>query len=50
MFSYAVVFAVGIVITIVREIEIPVKFIGVGEQMDDIELFDAARFIDALFE
>jgi len=40
----------GIVITIVREIEIPVKFIGVGEQMDDIELFDASRFIDALFE
>ena len=39
----------GIVITIVREIEIPVKFVGVGEHMDDIEPFDAARFIDALF-
>ena len=40
----------GIVITVVREIEIPVKFIGVGEQMDDIEAFDAGRFVDALFE
>ena len=40
----------GIVITIVRQIEIPVKFIGVGETLDAIEPFDPSRFVDALFE
>jgi len=40
----------GIVITVVRQIEIPVKFIGVGETLDAIEPFDPSRFVDALFE
>ena len=40
----------GIVISIKNELGIPVKFIGVGEKMDDLEEFNARQFIDALFE
>ena len=40
----------GIVISIKRELGIPVKFIGVGEKIDDMQEFDAKEFVDALFE
>ncbi len=40
----------GIVFSIKNELNIPVKFIGVGEQIDDMEKFNANDFIDALFE
>ncbi len=40
----------GIVISIKQMLGIPVKFIGVGEKMDDLEEFDARDFISALFE
>ena len=33
-----------------KELNIPVKFIGVGEKIDDLEHFDAVQFVDALFE
>lgn len=39
----------GIVVAIRSQLEIPVKFIGVGETADDIEVFDAERFVQALF-
>ncbi|OHE78445.1 MAG: signal recognition particle-docking protein FtsY [Verrucomicrobia bacterium GWF2_62_7] len=39
----------GIVVAINRELKIPVKFIGVGEQVDDLQPFDATAFGDALF-
>ncbi len=39
----------GIVVAINRELKIPVKFIGVGEQADDLQPFDAKAFADALF-
>lgn len=39
----------GIVITIADMFEIPVKFIGVGEGMEDLEPFDAADFAESLF-
>ncbi len=39
----------GIVISIKRELNIPVKFIGVGEKIDDMQEFVAAEFVDALF-
>lgn len=39
----------GIVISIADTMDIPVKFIGVGEQMDDLMYFDPTSFIDALF-
>ena len=40
----------GIVISTKNELGIPVKFIGVGEKMDDLEEFNARQFVDALFE
>ncbi len=39
----------GIVLSIMEELQIPVKFIGVGEQIDDLQPFDAAVFVDGLF-
>jgi fused signal recognition particle receptor len=38
----------GIVVRIVRELGIPVKLIGVGEKIDDLQPFDPATFVDAL--
>ncbi|MEO1994881.1 MAG: signal recognition particle-docking protein FtsY [Planctomycetaceae bacterium] len=40
----------GIVVAIRQQMGIPVKYIGVGEQVEDIELFDADGFVNALFE
>jgi fused signal recognition particle receptor len=40
----------GVVVAVRRATDIPVKFIGVGEKLDDIEPFDPKAFIDALFE
>jgi fused signal recognition particle receptor len=40
----------GIVISIKKELNIPVKFIGVGEKIDDMQPFDAGEFVAALFE
>ncbi len=39
----------GIVLSVRRELGIPVKFIGVGEQIDDMRPFDGDAFTDALF-
>jgi fused signal recognition particle receptor len=39
----------GIVANVCREMKIPVRFIGIGEQMDDLRDFDAREFVDALF-
>ena len=39
----------GIVISIKRELDIPVKFIGVGEKIDDMQEFVAKDFVEALF-
>ena len=39
----------GVIISVKTELGIPVKFIGVGEQMDDLQEFDRASFINALF-
>ena len=38
----------GVVFSIVDELKIPVKYIGVGEKIDDIEMFDAKTFVDAI--
>ena len=40
----------GIVISIRKELNIPVKFIGVGEKLDDMQEFDQTEFVSALFE
>ncbi len=39
----------GIVVSIKNELNIPVKYIGVGEQIDDLQAFNSTDFIDALF-
>ena len=38
----------GVVLGIVDENKIPVKFIGVGEQIDDMEIFNSQEFLDAM--
>lgn len=38
----------GVVIGIVAENKIPVKFIGVGEQIDDMQVFNSQEFLDAI--
>ena len=40
----------GIIISVKKELGIPVKFIGVGEQMDDLQYFNPDEFVSALFE
>lgn len=40
----------GIIISIHRELGIPVKLVGVGEKLDDLQDFHARDFVDALFE
>lgn len=40
----------GIVFPIVKELNVPIKYIGVGEKIDDLQKFDAELFVDAIFE
>lgn len=40
----------GILLTICNELKLPVKYIGVGEGIDDLQPFDANAFVDALFD
>ncbi len=39
----------GIVINICNEFKIPIRFIGIGEKMEDLRDFDPQQFVDALF-
>lgn len=40
----------GIAVAIQSELGIPVKYIGIGEKIDDLQKFDANQFVDALFD
>ena len=40
----------GVVIAIARELNLPIRYIGVGEKVDDLLPFEADRFIESLFE
>jgi len=40
----------GVILRIASELAIPIRYIGVGEAMDDLRPFQAAEFVDALFE
>jgi fused signal recognition particle receptor len=40
----------GIVFAIARELGVPVRFVGTGERIDDLEEFDPQAFVDGLFE
>lgn len=40
----------GIAVAIQSELHVPVKYIGVGESIEDLQKFDAGQFVDALFD
>jgi len=40
----------GVLFSIARELKLPVRFIGVGEEVDDLQLFDPRSFVEALFD
>jgi fused signal recognition particle receptor len=40
----------GVVVAIRKQVGLPVKYIGVGEQAEDLALFESGPFVDALFE
>lgn len=40
----------GIAVAVNAELSVPVKYIGVGEKIEDLQRFDPDRFVDALFE
>ena len=40
----------GVVIGIADQFQIPVKFIGVGEKIEDLQVFNKKAFIDSLFK
>ena len=40
----------GIVVTIADELDLPVKYIGLGEGMDDLQPFDPGEFAETIFE
>lgn len=40
----------GIAVAIQSELQVPVKYIGVGESIEDLQKFDAGQFVDALFD
>ncbi|EKD91840.1 MAG: FtsY protein, partial [uncultured bacterium] len=39
----------GIIFAITRKTELPIRFIGVGEKIDDLKPFHATEFVEALF-
>ena len=40
----------GVIFSIANELKLPIRFIGVGEQLDDLQPFDAKQFVEAIFE
>jgi len=40
----------GVIVSIQEELGVPVRYIGVGEEVEDLQPFDASRFVDALFD
>jgi fused signal recognition particle receptor len=40
----------GVMFALARELALPIHFIGVGETLDDLRPFDAASFVDAIFD
>jgi fused signal recognition particle receptor len=40
----------GIVVAIARELNLPIRYVGTGEQIDDLVPFDAQTYVDSLFD
>jgi fused signal recognition particle receptor len=39
----------GVIIGISDQFKVPVKYIGIGEKLDDLQIFDKHEFVDSLF-
>jgi fused signal recognition particle receptor len=39
----------GVIVGIANEFQIPIRYVGIGEDMDDLQVFDASAFVQALF-
>lgn len=40
----------GVVVAIARELQLPIRYVGIGEQKDDLVLFDPRQYVNSLFE
>jgi len=40
----------GIAVAISKELNLPIRYVGIGEQVDDLMVFDAERYVDGLFD
>jgi fused signal recognition particle receptor len=40
----------GVVVAIARELNLPIRFIGVGEKIDDLLPFEPDKFVESLFD
>ena len=40
----------GIVIPVQKELNVPIKYVGLGEKIDDLQSFDPEKFVDAIFD
>ena len=48
--GYSIGSPLGVVLAIVRELKLPVRYVGVGETVDDLLDFDPAAFASALID
>ena len=40
----------GITLAIRKELDLPIKFVGIGESLEDLKVFNAKEFVEALLE
>ena len=40
----------GVIFALARDVDLPIRFIGVGEQVEDLQVFHCDTFLNALFE
>ena len=40
----------GVIIPLIKEIKVPVKFVGIGEGLKDLDVFSADEFLNSIFE
>jgi fused signal recognition particle receptor len=40
----------GVIVSIQEELGVPVRYVGIGEEVEDLQAFDASQFVRALFE
>jgi fused signal recognition particle receptor len=40
----------GIAVAIAKELQLPIRYVGVGEQVDDLMVFDAESYVNGLFD